>query len=182
MNKTLIKEIFDTDFDPKYRMSNLGTFKIRRASRGIVVDGDNIALLNVSKYNYHKFPGGGVEEGETIEEAFEREVQEEVGCNCEVVDYGGIVIEWRDQFKLLQISYVFLANVVGEVGPNKLMPDEIAEGYKLDWVPFDGVFEALENSKPTDYEGKFIILRDKSILEFYKDKLGSLTNFARIQV
>jgi 8-oxo-dGTP diphosphatase len=172
MDKVLIKEIFDTDFDLGCSMSDLGLFKIRRASRGIVVRGDKIALLKVAKYNYHKFPGGGVEKSETIEDAFKREVQEEVGCSCEIVDQGGIIIEWRDQFKLLQISYVFLANVLGEIGPNKLEPDEIAEGYKLDWVPFNSVLEALENSKPTDYEGKFIILRDKSIFEFYKDKLA----------
>lgn len=171
MNKVLIKEIFDTDFDPEYRMADLSTFKIRRTSRGIVVNAEEIALLEVSKYSYHKFPGGGIEKRETKEEAFKREIQEEAGCDCEIVDYGGVVVEWRDHFKLLQISYVFLARVVGEVEPNKLMPDEVAEGYKLDWVPFDKVLEELENSKPADYEGKFIVLRDISILEFYKDKL-----------
>jgi 8-oxo-dGTP diphosphatase len=168
---TLIREIFDTDFDPKYRMADLSTFKIRRASRGLIVNKDKIALLNVTKYNYHKFPGGGIEKGEMVEEAFKREVQEEVGCNCNIVDCGGIVIEWRDQFKLLQISYVFLANVVGEIGKNKLEPDEIEEGYKLDWLSYNDVLKTLDNSRPTDYEGKFIILRDESILEFYKDRL-----------
>lgn len=172
MSKTIIREIFDTDFDSEYRMADLSTFKIRRASRGIVVNKGKLALLEVSKYNYHKFPGGGMGEDETVEDAFKREILEEVGCHCEIVDYGGVVIEWRDQFKLLQISYVFFARVVGQVGENKLEPDEIEEGYQLNWIPFEKVMEKLVNSKPTDYEGKFIIERDKSILEFYKDKLA----------
>ena len=71
-NKTLIREIFDTDFDPKYQMGDLSKYAIRRASRGILLNNGKVALLNVTKLNYHKLPGGGIKENESINEAFEK--------------------------------------------------------------------------------------------------------------
>ena len=170
--KTLIREISDTDFDPKYQMSNLDTYRVRKAARGILVNNGKIALLNVTKFNYHKLPGGGIETNESTDEAFKREVLEETGCECEILDQSGVIIEWRDQLKLLQISYVLLAKVKGKVGQNRLEQGEIDEGFKLEWVSLEEIDEVLKNDNPTNYEGKFITIRDKSIVEFYKEKLS----------
>lgn len=173
-SKTLIREIFDTDFDSNYQMGNLSSFKVRRASRGVLVNEDKIALLNVTKHNFHKLPGGGIKKGESVEEASKRELLEEVGCDCEIIDQSGIIIEWRDQLKLLQISYVFFAKVAGEVNQSKFEQGEINDGFKLEWIPFDEIEEVLKNDNPTNYEGKFITIRDKSIVEFYRNRLGEL--------
>src|SRR3989344_2508708 len=105
-NKTLIREISDTDFDSKYKMGDLSKYSLRRAARGILMNNGKIALLNVTKQNYHKLPGGGIEKGESVGEAFKREILEETGCDCEIKDQSGIILEWRDLYKLLQISYV----------------------------------------------------------------------------
>ena len=171
-NKIVIREISDRDFDPNYQMGSLNGYGIRRASRGVLINGNKIALLNATKYNYHKLPGGGIEKGESINQAFKREILEEVGCDCEILDQSGFVIEWRDKFKLLQISYVFLAKVVSKVGKNKFEQDEINEGFKLEWMPFKNATKILEEDKSINYEGNFVKLRDISIIEFYKDKLS----------
>lgn len=171
MNKILLGEIFDTDFEPDYKMSDLTKFGIRRASRGILINDGKIALMNVSKFNYHKLPGGGIDHGESIEAAFKREVMEEVGAECEILDQSAILIEWRDQFKLLQISYVFLAKMVGELKQSALEQGEIDEGFILEWIPFEKISEVLTKDSPTNYDGKFISKRDSAIIEFYKGKL-----------
>lgn len=172
--RVLIKEIKDTDFNPDYKMGGTEDYKIRRGARGILVHEGKIALLNVTKHNFHKLPGGGVDGEETIEEAFKRESLEEVGCNCEILDQGGIIIEWRDEYKILQINYVFLGKVVGEIGPNQLMGDEIDDGFMVEWVPFGQIEEVIKKDSPanSNYEAKFITTRDWAIIKFYSDKLS----------
>lgn len=165
-NKTLIKEIKDTDFDPAWKMGNPKDYHVRRSSRGILIKDNKMALLNVTKFNYHKLPGGGIEGDETINQGFLREVLEETGCECEILDQPGIIMEWRDQFKLLQISYFFKARVLGEVGQDALTKKEKTEGFKLEWVPVKEALKILDKDTPTNYEGKFIKIRDRSILEF----------------
>ena len=53
------------------------TEKIYR-SRGVIINSQNEILLGYCK-NTYQFPGGYLEEGETIEEGLKREVQEETG-------------------------------------------------------------------------------------------------------
>lgn len=115
--RTVIKETSDKDFDPEYNLQiNREDYHVRKAARGIVSHNGKIALLHVTKYNYHKLPGGGVEEGEMYEEAFKREVLEETGCECIVEDeddQNPVTIETLDKMKLLHISYIFSADVKG---------------------------------------------------------------------
>ena len=47
-------------------------------SRGVIINSKNEVLLGYCKKTY-QFPGGYLEEGETIEECLKREVQEETG-------------------------------------------------------------------------------------------------------
>lgn len=171
----VIAEIGDVDFDPNFLPpKDIKDYHVRKASRGILINDGKLAVLFVSKENYHKLPGGGIESGETNKDAFIREIKEETGCECKVVDeddQNSVVLETRDKFKLFQISYIFFSEIVGEPKELKLEQDEIDAGFELQWIPFDQVVKTLENDKPMDYEGNFIRLRDLAIIDFYKDKL-----------
>ena len=70
----LNKEIKDKEW-PK----NESILKHREASRAVLFDKNNlIPLLFVSKYNYHKLPGGGIDDSEDAIKALIREVLEKV--------------------------------------------------------------------------------------------------------
>ena len=160
-HKSLIIELRDGNRD-------LDKYRIRIAARGVLIWGNKIALLNVTKHHYHKLPGGGIEDGESKEEGFKREVLEETGSNCEIKDYAGVTIEYREEERLLQISYVFFAEVVGKPGEVKFEPSENDEGFKLEWIPVERIQEVLNQDKPSNYEGsKFICKRDSAIINFY---------------
>lgn len=150
-------------------------FEVRRAARAVVFDNDkNIGILYVGKHNYHKLPGGGLEDDESIEEALKRECLEEIGCNIETFGELGEIIEFRDKWSLKQHSYCYLANLVGERGKPNFTQKELDNGFEIKWVSLKDAIKLLENDKPEGYEGGFIQIRDSSFLkeaEMFLNKL-----------
>ncbi|MFO0703996.1 MAG: NUDIX domain-containing protein [Patescibacteria group bacterium] len=165
MSQKLFLEISDSTLDPNYKMGDVEKFSIRRAARGILWKEDKIALLHVTRLNYHKLPGGGVEGDEQIEDAYKREILEEVGCKTNDIKGHGLILEWRDKFKLQQLSYIFESQIDGEVGARNMTQEEIDEGFELLWLTPTQALKILEEDNPTDYEAKFIQKRDVFIVK-----------------
>jgi 8-oxo-dGTP pyrophosphatase MutT (NUDIX family) len=87
---------------------------LRNAGRAIILRENNILMVVLGKTNEYKFPGGGVEENETIEEALKREVLEETGYNVirvnekigAITEYG-IAKEGKNNiFKMISEYYI----------------------------------------------------------------------------
>lgn len=169
----LIREINEKDIG--YNHENIViAYKLRKASRSIVLnDLNKIALLYVSKNKYHKLPGGGIEAGEDIKTALNREVMEEAGVDINVLGEIGTIIEYRNKQELLQISYCFYSEVVGDVKETSFTDDEINNGFKLKWVDLDEAISTVENDEPDNYVGKFIQNRDLLFLKRAKVILNS---------
>lgn len=71
----------------------------RHAVRGIVRQNDKILLIQSSLKDV-KFPGGGIEAGESIEEALKREIKEESGYTVDkIARHRGYIEEWTDAFE-----------------------------------------------------------------------------------
>jgi len=129
-----------------------------------------MATQYLENYTYHKLPGGGVDLGETLEEAAVREVQEEVGCDCEVINEVGVVIEYRNNYNLLHISHCFVATMVGSIGETALEAGEIEEGQVTKWLDPEEVLRLMVTDKPQKYEGHFILEREKAFLSQYLEQ------------
>jgi 8-oxo-dGTP pyrophosphatase MutT (NUDIX family) len=141
-------------------------YSVRKAARAIVFDDDkNIALLHATKNFYYKLPGGGIEEGESSEEALRRECIEEIGCKVEIVEELGLVMEYRKKYKLNQTSYCYIAKLVGEKGIPNLEPDEIEEGFETVWLSIGEAIKKVKESQPTVYSGPYMVTRDVALLE-----------------
>jgi len=146
-------------------------YLIRKAARAVVFDENkSIALLHATKNHYYKLPGGGIETGEDNEIALKRECLEEIGCNVEIIGELGSTIEYRKQFNLKQTSYCYIAKLVGEKGIPSLEQDEIEEGFETVWLPPEDALNKVKESKPTIYEGPYMVSRDTALLEEFNKK------------
>ena len=96
----------------------------RIIARGLVLDEEGKVLLHelrrddaFGKEGYLETPGGGVDRGETLEEALRRECREELGREVRPLLYLGSV---EDEYRLIgrrNITHFFLARAVGEKEP-----------------------------------------------------------------
>ena len=143
------------------------TYLVREASRAVVLDENGmVALLHVTKENYYKLPGGGIEVGEDKISALHRECQEEIGCRVEVIGEVGTTVEYRKIFKLKQISYCYFAKVTGDKGTPNLDGGEIDAGFEQVWLPYAEALQVLTDSTATNLEGSlYIVPRDTLLLK-----------------
>jgi 8-oxo-dGTP pyrophosphatase MutT (NUDIX family) len=100
----------------------------------IIFDGANILLLYRQKQgrSYYVIPGGGVELGETLEEAAIRETQEETGLEVRLGNKLWTHL-WGEQ-----LEHYFLATQFSGIphlgGPEQMR--QVAEDlYRLVWIP-----------------------------------------------
>jgi len=138
----------------------------REAARAIVIDKNEcVGLIHATKNNYYKLPGGGIEEGETKESALKRECKEEIGCDVEIVNEVGSIVEYRKQFSLKQVSYCYIAKLIGKKGSPKLEQDEIDEGFETVWLPIEEALDKVKGGKLIVYEAPYMVARDTLFIE-----------------
>lgn len=122
----------------------------REAVRGIIFDGRKLLMLHSPVVGDYKFPGGGVDDGETIEETLVREVREECGARViQIAEEFGKIIEYAipveldyDLFKMA--SYYYVCHVEPELEEQHLEMYEEDLGMRPVWVDID---EAIRNNR-----------------------------------
>ena len=148
----------------------------RKASRGIVLDDEGkMAVFYKKNKNQYKLPGGGLDEGETFEEAFIREVEEEVGCKVEIVECLGYTEEYKTKSNYIQTSYVFVGRIIEKYEELKLTKMEEDEGGERLWMTPEEALEKMKQnynyllaSEYTNlYSTKIVAKRDIEILQKY---------------
>lgn len=151
----------------------VSSFRHRRAARAVVRDTQGmIALLYVSKLHYYKLPGGGIDQGEDVLEALRRECREEIGCEIRNIRELGHVTEYRGEFSLRQDSYCFAADISGGKKAPNMTQKELDEGFEVVWMPPHEAIAKVHESRPDNYEGRFIGPRDSVILKEYETMEG----------
>lgn len=119
---------------------------VRPSVRAIVLRGGKIAMVHSLKYDYYKFPGGGMEQGEDQLETLIRETREEAGLQVipeTVRPYGRVYRAQRGSRGdvLVQENYYYLCQVSeGEVSRN-LDAYEQEEAFTLEFVSPQQVIE-----------------------------------------
>ena len=115
----------------------------RQAVRAVITDQTKLLMVYSTTAGDYKFPGGGVKQGETDEQALRRETLEEVGANVvnigdllgEVVEFDQAVEPEFDLFKMT--SRYYLVNISGPLNPQNLDDYEKDLGFEPAWVEID---------------------------------------------
>lgn len=147
-------------------------YRIRPSARAILFNKNlHIALMHVVNDNYYKLPGGGIDEGEDIKTALQRELLEEVGASAiEILSPIGQIDEYRDQLNRKSEHYCFVAKLTGVIVEPMRTSKEISEGYKTVWVHnIDEAIMLVESGTPKRYGHDFERLRELTFLTYVKN-------------
>ncbi len=126
------------EMDKKDYVPNGNVFN-RPSARAIIIKDRKIAMVYSKKYNYYKFPGGGIETGECMEDALIREVSEETGLcviRNSIQEYGQVhrIQKGTKEDIFIQDNYYFLCCVKEDVAQQNLDKYEADEGFTLEFL------------------------------------------------
>ena len=166
----LLFEIDTKDYDPA------GRGFIRHSARCIHIRNGLVAMVHSLKYDYYKFPGGGIEPGESREKAMIRETLEEAGLVVipdSVKEYGYVhriqKSDHDDEDYFLQDNYYYLCDVEEDVDAQNLDGYEADEGFTLEYVDPD---KAIFVNRNVDHGPKDqrMLEREARVLELLKEE------------
>lgn len=122
----------------------------RTAVRAVIQRGENLLMIFSANVGDYKFPGGGIQAGETHEQSLRREVREECGAELSHIgDEIGLVVEYDndtetdfDTFKMT--SHYYRCEVADGFGAQQLDGYEKDLGFRPVWISIEG---ALQQNK-----------------------------------
>ena len=76
-----------------------------------------------------------------------------------------------ENFLLNQKSYCFSAKLIGEKGEPDFTDSEKDEGFILKWVSVEEAIKLIHEDKPSDYQGRFIQVRDLTLLKEFQRQI-----------
>jgi ADP-ribose pyrophosphatase YjhB (NUDIX family) len=122
----------------------------RTAVRAVIQRGQSLLMIFSSNVGDYKFPGGGVDAGETHEQALRREVREECGAELSHIrEEIGTVVEYDndtetdcDTFKMT--SHYYRCEVADGFGAQNLIGYERDLGFTPVWISIEA---ALQQNK-----------------------------------
>ena len=148
--------------------------KTRHTARAVLFDeSGQVAIINVKKHGYYKIPGGGIEDGENIEAAIQREIMKESGCNSTIINELGQRETSIPGWGIHDISSGFIAVATGEKSAPNYEDYETARGFDIEWFPsLNKAIDTIENNSVENPDARLLQERDLAFLKLAREKLA----------
>ncbi len=174
----LLFELDKKDYDPK------GTVGRRPSVRGIVFKNDKIAMVYSKQYGYYKFPGGGIDEGESQIDTLIREMREETGLLVipeSIQEFGYVhrVQKGSREDIFVQDNYYYFCRVEDGQTEQELDAYEAEEEFTLAYVSLEEAIQKNEEALKTTLVGDefytVMIEREVKVLRLMTSQLDVRT-------
>ena len=146
--------------------------KVREGCRGIVVK-DGKILVSREETGIVMIPGGGLEEGETLEECCRRELEEETGYTVEPEKCFLELDEYYGEYKF--VGYYYICRIVGTC-ECRLTEEEMRVGMGPVWMEvgeFTDILSRYSDYADIDENRRVMYLREYTAMnEYFKLKGG----------
>ena len=163
------------DMDKKDHAACTRTF-VRNSARSIIIRNGRVAMVHSLKYDYYKFPGGGIREGEDPVEAMIRETREEAGLKvipATVREYGIVHrVQKSDSDgdeRFVQDNYYYLCEAEDEPVPRELDEYEAKETYTPEFADPGEAIRKNRAVKDSPYNG-MMFEREARVLEMLREE------------
>lgn len=144
---------------------------VRNSARSIIIINGKAAMIHSLKYDYYKFPGGGIEAGENPVDAMIRETREESGLVVKpetIREYGYVHrIQKSDLDEtecFVQDNFYYLCEAEESVVSQDLDAYEAKEAYTLEFVDPETAIRKNRNAAQTPYN-PLMFEREARVLE-----------------
>lgn len=155
-----------------------GVSHTREIVRAILLDKDDNVCLEYlldddgfGPRDYYETPGGGIKQGESHKQAIKREIEEEVGYECEIISPLGEVDDYYNLINRHNHNYYYLVRRTKKVKQH-LEEDEKIRISKIIWVSIDEAIHLYENMQNV-LVGRLVKQRELPILKLAKSALQS---------
>ncbi len=114
------------------------------ACRGVIEKDGKYLVVNASKFDITMFPGGRLEENETLEQCCQREVLEETGIICKVISKKISINEYFIDSSWTNVY--FKCEYIKDTKTTNFTEEEISIGLKIQWKTLEELLDTYENN------------------------------------
>lgn len=154
------------DYDESWQRSK------RTTVRAIIECDGKLAMIHKKKRDYYAFPGGGIEDGESYQEALIREVKEETGLSVipESIKEFGSVLRLNNSHRyentiFEQENFYYKCKAYDFVEEQMLDDGEKEENFVLEFISPEDALAKNRCGNHGDENGGIWIERESKILE-----------------